>query len=136
MCYEVLNNSAVSCLACDCELWAVCSVEFSDFMILVTGFDMFVIVAIFTDLLQVEAYHSSIYTSEPDFNILQYWQSRSEMWPRLSEVAQGLLGVPASSTSSERTFSLAGLTLEDRRSQLSEESVDGLLFLHGLRETK
>jgi len=41
--------------------------------------------------------------------------------------------VPASSTSSERAFSLAGRTLKDKRSQLSEDSVDGLMFLHGLK---
>jgi len=33
---------------------------------------------------------------------------------------------------SERSFSLAGRTLEDGRNMLSAESVDGLLFLHGL----
>ena len=65
-------------------------------------------------------------------NLLDYWKGRENSWPRLSVVAQGLLGVPAASTSSERTFSLAGRTLEDRRSQLSGDSVDGLLFLHGL----
>jgi len=32
-----------------------------------------------------------------------------------------------------RSFSLAGRTLEERRSQLSGPSVDGLLFLHGLK---
>jgi len=39
-------------------------------------------------------------------------------------VAQHLLAVPAASTSSERMFSLAGLTLSDRRSNLSGDSVD------------
>ena len=33
-----------------------------------------------------------------------------------------------SSTSSERSFSLAGRTLDDRRSQLSGDTVGGLLF--------
>ena len=44
-----------------------------------------------------------------------------------------MLAVPAASTSSERLFSLAVLTLSDRRSNLSEDSVDGLLFIHGLK---
>ena len=52
--------------------------------------------------------------------------------PRLATEARVLLGVPATSTSSERSFSLAGRTLEERRSTLSPTSVDGLLFLHGL----
>jgi len=50
-----------------------------------------------------------------------------------ASVVRGLLEVPATSTSSERFFSLAGRTLEERRSQLSGPSVDGLLFLHGLK---
>jgi hypothetical protein len=33
-------------------------------------------------------------------------------------------------------FSLADLTLEDRQSQLSEESVDGLLFLLVLKKSE
>jgi len=40
--------------------------------------------------------------------------------------------VPATSTPSERAFSLAGRTLEERRTQ-SEASADSLLFLHGLQ---
>ena len=49
-------------------------------------------------------------------------------------VAQHLLAVPAASTSSERLFSLAVLTLSDRRSNLSGDSVDGLLFIHELKQ--
>jgi len=48
------------------------------------------------------------------------------VWRKLVKVARGLLSVPASSTSSERSFSLAGNTLADRRSRLSPELVDGL----------
>jgi len=35
-----------------------------------------------------------------------------------------------SSTPPERSFSLAGRTLEERHTQLSDDSVDSLLFLH------
>lgn len=54
-------------------------------------------------------------------------------WRDLAAAARGLLGVPATSTSSERSFSLAGRTIEERRTQLSSDSVDGLLVLHGLK---
>jgi len=64
-------------------------------------------------------------------DILLYWQEKANTWPNLSAVARGLLCVPAMSTSSERSFSLAGRTLEDRRNMLAADSVDGLLFLHG-----
>jgi len=72
------------------------------------------------------------YTDEVSHDILIYWQQKADVWPQLSSVARGLLGVPATSTSSERSFSLAGRKLEERRTQLSAASVDGLLFLHGL----
>jgi len=66
-------------------------------------------------------------------SLISYWQNKAAKWPHLSHVAQHLLAVPAASTSSERLFSLAGLTLSDRRSNLSGDSVDGLLFIHGLK---
>ena len=65
-------------------------------------------------------------------DVLLYWQENENTWPNLSAVARGLLCVPATSTSSERSFSLAGRTLEDRRNMLAADSVDGLLFSHGL----
>ena len=55
-------------------------------------------------------------------------------WPKLAEVARHLLAGPAASTLSERSFSIAGRTIEDRRTQLSAEFVDGLMFLHRLAE--
>ena len=54
--------------------------------------------------------------------------------PKLAEVARHVLAGPAASTLSERSFPIAGRTIEDRRTQLSAEFVDGLMFLHGLAE--
>jgi hAT family C-terminal dimerisation region len=48
----------------------------------------------------------------------------------LTTVAHTMLAVPATSTSSERAFSLAGRILEERRTQLSPDTVDSSLFLH------
>lgn len=64
--------------------------------------------------------------------ILSFWQQKAEVWPQLSYVARNLLSIPAASTSSERSFSIAGRTVEERRCQLKGHTVDGLLFLHGL----
>ena len=74
----------------------------------------------------------SVSIVENNENLL-FWKQHSFMWPRLASVACCYLGIPAASTSSERTFSLAGCTLENRRSQLASESVDDLLFIQGLR---
>ncbi len=72
-------------------------------------------------------------TDVADNNILHFWQTKSNTWPKLAQVVRGLLAVPASSTSSERSFSIAGRTLDDRRTQLTCEHVDDLMFLHGLK---
>jgi len=54
-------------------------------------------------------------------------------WKNLNKVAKSLLSLPASSTSSERSFSLAGQTFADHCSRLAADSVNGLLFLHCLK---
>jgi len=56
-------------------------------------------------------------------NIMLYWKQKENTWPKLAAVACGLLGVPATSMSSERSFSLGGCTLKDRRTMLSADSV-------------
>ena len=78
---------------------------------------------------EVDCYMSSSDTCD---DLLTYWRERTQKWPKLSSVARKYLAIPASSTSSERSFSIAGLTINDRRSQLSSDVVDDLLFLHGL----
>ena len=65
-------------------------------------------------------------------SLVDFWRSKATAWPALSKLVRGILGIPATSTSSERAFSLAGRILEERHTQLSSHSVDGLLFLHGL----
>jgi len=44
-----------------------------------------------------------------------------------------LRGVSAANTSSERAFSIAGHTMEERRCQLNLDTVEGLLIVHGLK---
>jgi len=73
-------------------------------------------------------------TDSANGDVLAFWATKYTARKRLSIVAQGLLGVPAASTSSERAFSLAGLTPDERRTQLSPQTVDGLLFVHGLKD--
>ena len=55
------------------------------------------------------------------------------MWPKLASVARAVLAIPATETSSERVFSTAGRILEERRTQLKVDTVDNLMFLHGLK---
>ena len=65
-------------------------------------------------------------------DIMTFWQEKAVKWPTLSSVARNVLSIPAASTSSERSFSVAGRTEEDRRCQLKRDTVDGLLFLNSI----
>ena len=63
-------------------------------------------------------------------DILNFWQSQANAFPLLAKVAKIILCVPATSASSERTFSSAGRVLESRRNRLNPGTVDAILFLH------
>jgi len=63
-------------------------------------------------------------TDTTQAELLPFWNlSKSQQWTKLGHVARGLLGIPAASTSSERSFSTAGWTVNERRTQLSGDSV-------------
>ena len=80
---------------------------------------------------EVNSYMISADTSD---DVLAYWKVKASSWPRLAAVARVILAIPATETSSERVFSLAGRTIEDRRTQPNVDTVDDLLFLHGLQK--
>ncbi|RXN17445.1 Zinc finger BED domain-containing [Labeo rohita] len=52
-------------------------------------------------------------------DILSFWQSQSIAFPVLAKVSKMILCIPATSASSERTFSTAGRVLESRRNRLN-----------------
>jgi len=79
---------------------------------------------------ELDTYMASSDTSD---KILDFWRQKAAVWPKLSSVARTILAIPATETSSERVFSMAGRTVEDRRTQLSADAVDNLLFVHGLK---
>ena len=64
-----------------------------------------------------------------DFNILDFWKSQAASLPKLSALARKVLGVPASSSPSKRLFSNAGNILTVKRTNLSSDKLDDLLFL-------
>jgi len=66
---------------------------------------------------------------------LCHTEESDSVWPRFSVVAKYLLSISVASSSSERVFSNAGRRIiNDRQCQLKSDTVDGLLFLHGLKQ--
>ena len=65
---------------------------------------------------------------------LQHWWDKWLLnYPQVSLLAKWLLGIPASSATSERIFSSTGRVLEARRQNLSGDAVNDILFLRKFR---
>lgn len=80
---------------------------------------------------QTNSFHTVV-DGDKVFDIASFWHSDQirELFPSLARVAIGVLSIPASSASSERVFSVTGRLLEKRRTQLSQQSVDAVVYLH------
>lgn len=63
-------------------------------------------------------------------NPLTWWRENEKRFPQLSKIARCLLNILATSTPSERIFSVAGLTVNKLRSSLKPKNVDSLVFLN------
>ena len=64
-----------------------------------------------------------------DMYPLRWWQAQALKYPLISKVAKQYMSVQATSVASERVFSVAGDVVTAKRSQLSPDNVDRLLFL-------
>ncbi|KAJ1518866.1 hypothetical protein ONE63_011518 [Megalurothrips usitatus] len=63
-----------------------------------------------------------------DSSILEWWRARVDTYPRLQGLARKYLAIPATSTTSERLFSLGGNIITDTRCCLSDEHAEDLIF--------
>ncbi|KAL3218102.1 hypothetical protein MRX96_006080 [Rhipicephalus microplus] len=63
-------------------------------------------------------------------DVLKFWKDTQNELPWLSCLAKKMLCIPATSTPSERVFSVAGLVLRSRRANLHPLTIDKLLFIH------
>lgn len=68
-------------------------------------------------------------------NPLSWFAEHHLEHPLIAELAKRVLCIPATSASSERLFSLAGLTVTAKRNALTDENAGRLIFLRGSWET-
>ncbi|KAJ8388164.1 hypothetical protein AAFF_G00136300 [Aldrovandia affinis] len=69
-------------------------------------------------------------------NPLEWWARNEKQFPRLAKLAKSYLAIPATSTPSERAFSLAGNTFTRQRSSLHPAHVDALIFFNANQERR
>ncbi|KAE8738250.1 hypothetical protein FOCC_FOCC016277 [Frankliniella occidentalis] len=65
-----------------------------------------------------------------DNDVLAFWRGRLKQYPWLSTAVRKFLCIPATSTTAERVFSIAGLTITAKRSRLNPDRVDIIIFIH------
>lgn len=74
-----------------------------------------------------------LYTSESvvpkSMSPLEWWKSNERKYPKLSKYAKRYLSVPATSASSERSFSGAGNIITSKRACIKSENVKKICFL-------
>ena len=61
-------------------------------------------------------------------NPIEWWQANQRKYPKLSKIAYKYLCISATSTASERMFSASGHLTSDKRSRLTPDNANILLF--------
>ena len=69
-------------------------------------------------------------------DLLEWWAENEINFPALSVMARQYLGVPATSASAARLFSLAGHAFDDMRQGMKEEMLEMLMWARANRETR
>ncbi|XP_052123535.1 uncharacterized protein LOC127749443 [Frankliniella occidentalis] len=78
---------------------------------------------------EVEAYLEASFPLVEGKDVLKFWEKEAHRFPKLAKLAKEVLCIPASSASSERAFSIAGLIISPRRSLLSAKHLDDMLVI-------
>ena len=78
---------------------------------------------------EVNDFHSERMNSPPKMCSLQYWAQAFLRYPIVAQVARKSLCIPASSATSERSFSKSGHIVRAKQARLSDEHVKELSFL-------
>jgi len=82
---------------------------------------------------ELELYLDStiVFTNEDleKLDVLEWWSQNASRYPIVSRIAKDLLTIPASTVASESAFSAGKRVITDRRSRLSDESVEASVCL-------
>jgi hypothetical protein len=65
-----------------------------------------------------------------EYNPLSFWKMKQASYPVLAKVAARILAVPATSGAVEREFSFTGNVITPKRSRLSPDTVNDIVFNH------
>ncbi|CAF1375258.1 unnamed protein product [Rotaria sordida] len=68
-------------------------------------------------------------------NPLIFWQHHQDKLSYLTKLAQRLYSIPATSSCVERQFSASGLLINERRSSLSPDTIQNVLFVRSIQRT-
>jgi hypothetical protein len=81
------------------------------------------------ELIAFQSHHFLPTEVTPSADPIAFWKTHSRDYPLLSEVALGILSIPATSADAERTFSTQKDIITPERSRLLPKNVDMLVFL-------
>ena len=62
---------------------------------------------------------------DDNLNLLDFWKSQRDRYPKLASLARKVLSLPASSADCERAFSRLRRVLSDERSRMKSGSIFG-----------
>jgi hypothetical protein len=79
---------------------------------------------------EFELYLNSDLQLQEGEDLLQFWMQQRENYPQLFELAKNILIIPASNTSVERMFSVSGAIVTEKRTRLTIEKIDKMMFLN------
>ncbi|XP_065678964.1 uncharacterized protein LOC136093696 [Hydra vulgaris] len=79
---------------------------------------------------EVEQFISHTPTTDEELDCLLFWRNHHAKYPHLAVLAKEYFSIPTSSVSVESMFSLTGLILNSRRSNLSSFNMNMTIFIH------
>jgi hypothetical protein len=80
------------------------------------------------ELDELDQYMKLAPETDPDVDVLDWWQKREHIWPKLTRMVKQFLAAPASSAGVERKFSAAGKMHDDLKKSTNDTLLENSLF--------